>query len=269
MLLDYHMHLENGPFSREWALKFWETASARGISEIGFSEHVYRFKQALGIVDHPWAIERCTEDLDEYVDLILSLKQEGLPVKLSLEVDYSPDKEDFIRELIKAYPFDYVLGSIHWLGAWGFDNPDWADEWNRRDLDEVYAEYFQILGQAAASKLFHSLSHPDVIKVFGHQPAGDLTRLYKPLVETIAGAQDLCIEVSTAGLRKPVGRLYPEPELLKLAKQHGIKITMASDAHYPEDVGKDYPAAVQLLKDIGYTTITRFTNGIGAQVPLG
>src|SRR5690606_31916007 len=111
----YHMHLENGPFTREWALKFYDTAAARGITGSGFSEHVYRFKQAWGIVEHPWAYERCTEDLDEYVELILALKAEGLPVKLGLEIDYAPEKEDFIRELIKAYPFDYVLGSIHWL----------------------------------------------------------------------------------------------------------------------------------------------------------
>lgn len=269
MLLDYHMHLENGPFSRDWALRFWENAQNRGIGEIGFSEHVYRFKQASAIVDNDWARERCTEDLDEYVTLILDLKNEGLSVKLGLEIDYFPEKEEVIAELVGAYPFDYVLGSIHWLGAWGFDNPDFAAEWERRELRQVYEEYFDLLEQAAKSRLFNSLSHPDVIKVFGHRPEGSLSELYRRVISTVAQVRGLCIEVSTAGLRKPVGRIYPERELLELAKEQGVPVTLASDAHYPTDVGKDYPQIVNLLQEVGYTSITRFAQKIGQQVPLG
>ncbi|MBO8127088.1 MAG: histidinol-phosphatase HisJ family protein [Firmicutes bacterium] len=269
MLLDYHMHLENGDFSKEWALSFWETASSRGISEIGFSEHVYRFRQAIDIVDNDWARVRCTEDLDAYVSLIQKLQAEGYPIKLGLEIDYFPEKEETIRKLVDSYPFDYVLGSIHWLGSWGFDNPEWADEWERRDLDQVYREYFDLLKQAASSGLFNSLSHPDVIKVFGHRPEGDLRALYQEVVQVIARNPGLCIEVSTAGLRKPVGRLYPEPEFLELAYKHRIPVTMASDAHYPQDAGADYPQAVEFLRQAGYQQITRFTAGKSVQVELG
>ncbi len=269
MLLDYHMHLENGDFFRDWALRFWETAQKQGIAEIGFSEHVYRFTEAAQIVDNPWARERCTEDLEEYVQLILDLKAEGFPVKLGIEVDYFPGKEGIIEKIIKNYPFDYVLGSVHWLGDWGFDIPEFAAEWERRDLWQVYTQYFKLIEQAATSGLFHSLSHPDVIKVFGHAPTESLTDLYGQTLEAIAGVKGLCIEVSTAGLRKPVGRMYPEPEFLRLAKAQGVPVTLASDAHYPEDVGKDYQQAVLMLNEAGYQSITRFSGGQGEQVPLG
>ena len=269
MLTDYHMHLENGDFSRDWAFQFWETAQKRGVAEIGFSEHVYRFKEAVQIVDNSWARERCTEDLEEYVQLILDLKAEGLPVKLGLEVDYFPGKEGIIEKIVKSYPFDYVLGSVHWLGDWGFDIPEFATEWNRRDLWQVYAQYFALIEQAATSGLFHSLSHPDVIKVFGHAPAESLTDLYRQTLQAVVAVEGLCIEVSTAGLRKPVGRMYPEPELLRLANAQGVPVTLASDAHYPEDVGKDYQQAVRLLQEAGYQSITRFSGGLGEQVTLG
>lgn len=268
MLLDYHMHLENGPYTLSWLERFLQAAEKRGIVEIGVSEHAYRFRQAGELFSHPWEMARQTEDLEEYVNLILTAKERGWPVKLGIEVDFVPGKEEETRKFLAPYPWDFVLGSVHWLGEWGFDNPDFAAEWEHRDLVQVWTEYFSLLQQAAKSQLFDTLAHPDVIKVFGYRPAVALAPLWEKTVPVIKES-GVAIEVSTAGLRKPVGELYPDEGFLVRLNQAGIPATLASDAHHPEDVGRDFSQGVALLRRCGYETISAFTGRRRSQVPLG
>ena len=167
MIVDYHMHLRNdrGEIAHETAAldPFVEAARAAGVDEIGFTEHVYYFRQTRSLWTVPYHVERCVYDIESYVDAVVTAKERGLPVKLGLEVDYVPGREDETRDLLEPYPWDYLLGSIHWLDGFGIDD-------SPRLLDELGVEgswrrYFEALAGAARSGLFDSLSHPDVIKI--------------------------------------------------------------------------------------------------------
>lgn len=261
MLTDYHVHLETGPYTIEWLKKYLEVAKAKGIKDLGFSEHGYRFKQSKDILFNPWIKERQTEDLDEYVELILKAKKLGLPVKLGIELDFVPGKEKEIEKFLKPYPWDYVIGSIHWIGDWGFDLKEMSDQWDEKVIIETYKDYFSILKQLLESKQFDILGHIDVIKVFGHKPKkseeNQLEELYEEIIPIIKES-GITVEISTAGLRKPVGELYPSKSLMEKLVKKEIPMIINSDAHCPEDVGRDYDKGIEYLKNYGVTKISTF-----------
>ncbi|MFL5918901.1 MAG: histidinol-phosphatase HisJ family protein [Gaiellaceae bacterium] len=267
MIVDYHMHLRNG---REeiahdtWSVEpFVDAARASGVDEIGFSEHVYYFEQTRTLWTVPYQTERCVYDLDLYVDAIVAAKGRGLPVKLGLEVDYVPGREEETRALLAPYPWDYLLGSVHFIDGFGVDGePRLLDEVG---VEETWRRYFEMLGRAAASGLFDSLSHPDLVKIFGERAA---EFDYTEIAEAIAGS-GVAIEVSTAGLRKPVRELYPHPALLTACRERGVPVTTGSDAHSPAVVGRDFDRARELLRSAGYDTVTVFEERSARQEPLG
>lgn len=269
-MTDYHTHTERGPYTVEWLERFLETARERGIDEYGVSEHGYRFRQAGHLLDNPWTRERRTEDLDEYMGMVLEARRQGHRVKFGLELDYIPGMESRIESFIKQYPFDYVIGSVHWLGDFGFDLAEMRHLWRGRDLEQTYDEYFTILTRMAESRLFDFVGHPDVIKVFGDEPERPafLQGWYERLAETFARNGSV-IEVSTAGLRKPVGKLYPAPGLLQRCSSAGVRIVVNSDAHRPEDVGADYDKAVAFAVSAGYRELTAFEGRRASSHPIG
>ena len=271
-MIDYHMHVENYyPFGRtpdtrpagtdpmETMGRFVEAAKERGVHEIAITEHIYHFIQAREIVDQPWVRDMCFYDLDIYISILQDAQRAGYPVKVGIEMDYVEGKESIIERVVTGYPWDFVLGSVHWIGDWGFDLSEHMEEWSRRDVDQVYHEYFRLLGQAVQTGLFDSMSHPDLIKVLGHMPTMDMTHLYEELAEQVAGQKGLCVEISSAGLRKPVGRIYPERPLMDAFAGRGIAITTASDAHYVEDIGRDFDQVASLARACGYTEVMAFT----------
>jgi histidinol-phosphatase (PHP family) len=267
VIVDYHMHLrnENEEVAHETAAvePFVETARANGVDEIGFTEHAYYFTQLRTLWNVPYQTERCVYDLDAYVDAVLQARERGLPVKLGLEVDYVPGREDETRALLAPYPWDYLLGSVHFIDGLGVDGaPRLVDEVG---VDETWRRYFEMLARAARSGLFDSLSHPDLAKVFGDRPA---TFDYTEIADAIAES-GVAVEVSTAGLRKPVGELYPHPDLLAACRQRGVPVTTASDAHVPSLVGRDFGLARELMRSAGYETITVFERRRARQEPFG
>lgn len=255
VIVDYHNHLEQGDFTLAWLERFLETAGDRGVDEVGFTEHSYRFRQAGGLLDNDWARAQEEADLDAYVRLVAEAKAAGYPVKLGIEMDYVPGKEEGIAALLAPYPWDLVLGSVHWLGDWGIDLD--PETWRGRDVAGVYREYYATLGQAAASGLFDVLSHPDLVKIFGHRPATDLGDVLEETVAAVARA-GICLEVSSAGLRKPVGEIYPSREILALAARYDVSITLASDAHHPRDVGHAFPRLIEYVRAAGYSRVAVF-----------
>lgn len=270
MLTDYHTHTERGPYTVAWLERFLSTASERGISEYGVSEHGYRFKQTGHLLDNPWTRERRTEDLDEYANMIMQARAVGHQVKFGLELDYIPGVEDQIAEFIKQYPFDYVIGSVHWLGDFGFDLAEMRAKWLKRDLKQTYDEYFNIVSKMVETELFDFIGHPDVIKVFGDEPddALFLNEWYARLAELFEQHKTV-IEISTAGLRKPVGKLYPAPDFLAACAQRHVPIVINSDAHRPEDVGMDYDQAIAFARSAGYESLVTFTAHERSSKPLG
>jgi histidinol-phosphatase (PHP family) len=260
VIVDYHMHLrdeqERLTFTVEAVERFVETAVAGGVDEIGFTEHVYYFRQTAAVWTLPYQTERCRYDLDEYVGAVVEAKDQGLPVKLGLEVDWWPPHDAAIAAALEPYPWDFLLGSVHWLGEEPVDS-----EGGLADA----APYFATVAEAARSGHFDVLSHLDLVKIFGLRPGPEH---YDGLADTIAEA-GVAVEVSTAGWRKPVGELYPAPELLARLAECGVPITLASDAHVPELVGENFPRALAVAREAGYETVTVFDSRSGRQEPLG
>lgn len=279
MRTDYHMHLERGPWSLEWLSRFVETARSRGLTEIGFSEHPHRFRECRGLYPPPqavdgWVDEQCTESLEAYLRLIEDARRASLPVRLGLEGDFLPGYEDALARVVRGYPWDYVIGSVHWLPPrrtgepwWGFDNLDRTAEWERRDVLDAYRVYFRLIGEAARTGLFDFIGHPDVIKVAGYRPEADISDLYADAADAFAQA-GVCAEINTAGWRKPAAEAYPARPFLEACFRAGVPILVNSDAHTPDDVGRDFDRARSLARSVGYAQVATFAARKRTMVPL-
>jgi histidinol-phosphatase (PHP family) len=268
VIVDYHMHLRNR--NEEIVLDTWtvdpfvETARAAGVDEIGFTEHGYYFKQLRSLWTVPYMTERCVYDIEPYVEAVVAARGRGLPVKLGLEVDYVPGREEETRELLEPYPWDYLLGSVHYIGELSVDGEEGLLT-DAVGVEGAWWLYFETLAAAARSGLFDSLSHPDLVKIFGLRA---VSFDYGPVVDVIADS-GVAVEVSTAGLSKPVRELYPHPEFLAASRARDIPVTLASDAHKPDVVGRHFDQALELLRAAGYETVTVFEQRRGRQEPLG
>jgi histidinol-phosphatase (PHP family) len=275
VLTDYHVHLrpderENTAekfFTRSNAERYREHAAERGIEELGVAEHVYRFRQALEVWDHPFWQRYAVDDLDDYCGFV----REETDLKLGIEADFVPGREDRMANLLDAREWDYVVGSIHFVGDESLDTEDFTVWTKTASADRVWKRYFDMLGQAAQSGLFDILAHPDLVKVWGKDrpvPDGDLRRFYYPAMEVIAEC-DVALEVSTAGLRKPVGEIYPAPAFLEMAIDAGKPIALSSDAHTPDLLGHEYEQAVEMLDSMGVKEIAVFDRRRRRMEPLG
>jgi histidinol-phosphatase (PHP family) len=260
VIVDYHMHLRDaeGQIAHEVSAiePFLETAVARGVDEIGFTEHVYYFRQTREIWSLPYQTARCRFDLDAYCDAVLEAKRRGWPVKLALEVDYVGALQPRLAELLEPYPWDYLLGSVHWIDGLAIDAAPDAGLWTDRPVEDVWSAYFSALAKLASSGFVDVLAHPDLPKIFGRRPLEPAA--HYPALDGVA------LEISTAGLRKPVGELYPDAALLGERP-----ITLASDAHEPPLVGEAFDAALALARAAGYETVTVFEGRRARQEPLG
>jgi histidinol-phosphatase (PHP family) len=274
MLTDYHVHLrpdelEATPdeyFTEENVDRYLDASREAGIEELGVSEHVYRFEAALDIWDHEFWRRHAVGDLDAYCEFVRST-----PLRIGLEMDYLTGREDRIASLLDARDFDYVLGSIHFLSEGAVDH-DRYDVWERvGDPDRIWTRYFETLAEAARSGLFDILSHPDLVKIWGNRrpaPPRDLRFYYEPAIEAIAES-GIAVEVSTAGLRKPVGELYPSPAFAEMCVDAGAAFSLSSDAHLPEHVGYEYDRAVETMRDWGISEVAVFEGRQRRMEPLG
>ncbi|HEX2231855.1 MAG TPA: histidinol-phosphatase HisJ family protein [Thermoleophilaceae bacterium] len=275
MLTDYHVHLrpdEDGTppecyFTRQNAERYRETASERGVEELGVAEHVYRFVQALDVWTHPFWRGWAHDDLDAYCEFV----REQTDLRLGIEADFVPGREDRMANLLEAREWDYVVGSIHFLGDFALDVRGDFDVWRSGNPDKVWTRYFETLGEAARTGMFDVLAHPDLVKVWGQGapvPDGDLRRFYERAMDGIAES-DVAIEVSTAGFRKPVGEMYPAPAFLELCLEAGRPVALSSDAHQPEHLGHEYEHAVDWLHELGVREIAVFERRRRRMEPLG
>jgi histidinol-phosphatase (PHP family) len=191
----------------------------------------------------------------DYARVVEQAKSAGLPVLLGIEMDWIHCREDTLRALLAPYDWDIVLGSVHYIGAWGFDDPRFIDEWAHRDVAGVWDDYGALVGELAASGLSDVLAHPDLPKIFGHRPA-DETPLHKLIVEA-AAATGAAIELNSNGIRR-CNEIYPAMPLLERARARGLAITLASDAHVPERVGANFDELVAWAKRAGYGEASSF-----------
>jgi histidinol-phosphatase (PHP family) len=275
LLTDYHTHLRPDDLDATYAEHFTAAnaeryrtvASERGIAELGVAEHVYRFSAALEVWQHDLWRLYARDDLDAYCAFV----REETDLRLGIEADFIPGREDRIANLLEGREWDYVIGSVHFLG-------DRAVDYERYDVwtsgaspDRVWARYFDVLGEAARSGLFDVLAHPDLVKMWGPQrprPEGDLRRFYDRAMEGIADS-GIAVEVSTAGLRKPVAELYPDPAFLEMVVDAGSPVALSSDAHVPDELGYAYDRAQEVLEQAGVTELCVFQRRERRLEPIG
>ena len=252
---DYHMHTPLCRHAVGEPVDYARHAVELGLKEIGFSDHSPMPRDDFD----NWRM--IASQLDEYVAKV-QLAQKEFPqliIRLALEMDYLPGHEDWIRDLAARHPWDYFIGSVHYVSdSWDIDNPAKLCEWKKRDAFEVWSAYFDRLTLAAESKLFEIIGHADLPKKFGIRPAQDCTPLYEKFL-TAAAKSGCAIELNTAGLRKDCKEIYPSRQFLALAFQKGVPITFGSDAHAPGEVGMNFPEAIKLAREIGYQKSCRFS----------
>jgi histidinol-phosphatase (PHP family) len=290
-VLDYHLHLwRHGPRALEATIeqlaRYCEHASANGVTEIALTEHLFRFDQADAVLRGWWNAdpdpalrdamatywdEERGADLDRYVEVVLAAKAEGLPVVLGLEVDFYPGRMADVARLLDGYPFDVLLGSVHWLGAWGFDNWEvaaFAAAWESRAVEDVWRSYTDALEELAASGTCDVLAHPDLVKVYGRRPgAATVDECHARMAEA-AARSGMAAEVSSAGLRKPVNEAYPAPSLLDAFRRLNVPVTTASDAHHLDHVADRRSDLRALLTASGYDTLCGFDRRVAREVRL-
>ena len=230
---------------REYVLE----AINQGIDIYGFSDH------APMNFDEKYRMS--FEQMASYETEILSLKEEfkeQIDIRLGYEVDYLEGHMD--SKVLNAN-VDYLIGSVHFLDKWGFDNPEFIGEYKNRDIDRIWQEYFDAIEEMAKSGHFNIVGHIDLIKVFNFKPKKDIRLLAKNAIKAIKNAQ-MVVEINTAGFRKPVKEAYPSLEILQMCYENSIDITFGSDAHKVEDIGFAYTQAVELAKCVGYSGCVSF-----------
>lgn len=261
-LPDYHTHTSRCGHAEGTAVEYVEAARARGLAGIGICDHL----PLVGRRDAELTMD--SSDLDDYVGEILELRR-TYPgyVLLGIEADYEPETFGDVRAILDAYPFDYVIGSVHFLDGWGFDDPRNAAGWAERDVLDVYLRYFERVGEAAESGAFTILGHLDLVKKFGHRPQEPFEEAMSTLVRRVAAA-GVVVEINTAGLRKPVAEMYPGAHLLGLLRKNGVPLTFGSDAHRPEEVGADFVAALECARVAGYSRYAHLVEQTGRRARI-
>ncbi|HWQ76133.1 MAG TPA: histidinol-phosphatase HisJ family protein [Syntrophomonas sp.] len=255
MLVDYHVHaLAHGEYKgdREWLSAFVEKACNIGIVEMGFSEH----DEFMAGLD-PAVFQQVQGDY-----------RQDIKLRLGIEIDYIPGKEAELAHMISQVDYDYTIGSVHFIDGWAFDHPDYKELFGNRDIDAIYGRYAQILMQMADSRLFDIAGHIDLVKIWGHRPRQRKAADYfRPVFAKIKQA-GMTVEINSAGLRKPVGEIYPADELLSILYEMNIPITLGSDAHHPDQMGAGLAEAREAAIKAGYKNITVFDQRRSSSIPI-
>lgn len=279
MVIDYHLHLwphgrKATPATVEQLAAYCEQAATQGVTELALTEHLFRFHQADAALGGWWEDEpdprlraevavywrdHVSADLDAYAETCLAAKAAGLPVVIGMEVDHYPGRMAAVADLLAGYPFDVLLGSVHWLGAWMFDDLDSAvtlGEWDARRVEDVWEAYTRALEELAATGAVDVLAHPDLCKVAGRRPT--VPDEWYDRMATAAADAGIAAEVSSAGWRKPAAEAYPAPPLLARLHDRGVPVTTASDAHHLGDVAARSGDLRKLVEAAGYTSLLAF-----------
>lgn len=262
---DLHMHTPLCRHASGEPAEYARHALEFGLKEIGFSDHSPMRQDDFD----NWRMR--FDQLDEYVEKVRKAQREfpQLTIRLALEVDYLPGQEDWIRELAARHPWDYFIGSVHYVSdSWAIDDPQQLSKWKNRDAWEVWSVYFERLKMAAETGLFEIIGHADLPKKFGFKPERDCTPLYESFLDA-AKKHECALDVNTAGLRKDCKEIYPSRQILELAFREGIPITFGSDAHAPGEVGMNFKEALALARSVGYTECARFERRLREMVRLG
>ncbi len=252
-MIDYHLHViahDDRPMTVENILSYCEVATSRGVRQMGITEH------------------------DRYLDKIdvaaFQEAREASPdvrLRLGIEIDFVPGQEERMDADATALPYDYVIGSVHRVDGDEVDRATDQSVYERYETYELYAAYYRNVREAALSGRFEVIGHPDLIKIFRRYPEKDITPLLEETADAVAES-GVVVDVNAAGLRKPVGEIYPSREFLEMFHRRGVPIVLSSDAHAPEEVGSGYDRSLKLVHDVGYREVATFENRDRGSLPL-
>lgn len=274
MLTDYHVHLRPDDITAKPAEyftagqieRYLKAAAEAGVTDLGCAEHMYRFTEALNVWSHPFWEEWALDDIDQYCEVV-----GASPVKLGIEADYVLGAEEKLDEMLSPRPFEYVIGSVHFIGENSMDTEEYTVWDDRGDPDEIWRRYFETLAHAVRSGLFDILAHPDLVKVWGRAqqlPSRELAFYYEPAIQAISDT-GMTVEVSTAGLRKGVGEIYPAPKFMEMCVDAGATFALSSDAHQTDQIGFEYGRALEFLAAHGVTELAVFEGRQRRLEPIG
>ncbi|MCQ6562736.1 PHP domain-containing protein [Paenibacillus mendelii] len=265
--------IERGCFSKEWITSYLERGMRLGIKRFGIVDHLYRFDEfrsyyerhmiiddsELGQLQRYWLDCVCTGSIEPYLAAIRALQEEGYPIALGVEADYFPGGEEELGALLSQYELDFVIGSVHFIDGWGFDNPQTEYKFAGEDLVTLYRNLFDHLLGAIRCGLFDIIAHPDNLKVFNYRPNEEALL---PMYEEVAAAMkeaDVATEINTGlAYRYPVKEMCPSPAFLRVIHSHGVPITLSSDSHFPDDIGTLLDQAADLAAEVGYEEVVYF-----------
>src|SRR5262249_22025872 len=237
-------------------------------AELGFSDHLFLYwlpadgrDPLLGMAE--WEHDYYIQD----VERCRTRYAADITIRLSTEADFIPGHEQRLESILRGYDWDYVIGSVHFIDGWGFDDSRYRSKFASHDIDALYAHYFDLVGDSAETGLFDTIGHCDLVKKFGHRPAVDQSLAYTSLAARLSGA-GVCVEVNTGGLRKPVGEAYPHPSLLQALRQANVPVTFGSDAHAPQEVAHEMGVACELMREAGYSEFVKYNGRRRTSVPL-
>ena len=256
---DYHIHtlFSDGKAKPE---EYAEAAMAAGLQEIGFSEHV-----TLSPEPQNWSMDPAR--LPEYISYISSLKKKypSITIRTGIELDYFPGKSRELGDICSSYPFDYIIGSVHYLGEQTVDlGPEF---YIGKDINIIYENYFNLVCEAAASGLFDIIGHADLVRIHRFRPTADITHLYEMVADSLV-RHDVAFELNTNGGNKPLGDFYPDKEFLHLFANRGARVCVNSDAHMPSRMGQYFDEAYELLRISGFTEMSAFIKRDRYQIPF-
>lgn len=249
MLIDGHVHLENGPLTKEYCLTLIEAAKQKGINKLQILDHAHRFIEYLPMYEKykitesqvEWIDSCCFDSLLDYYKMIEEVRKESLEnieVTFGLEVCYQHDDEDIISDLLKKYPFDFFIGSVHAVNHIAYDS-HWSkkDLWDKYDADYIYIKYYEEMEYLVKSRLFNQIGHPDTIKMFNIYPSFDQTEIQTHFAK-ICAEYEILVENNTGCYyrynHKDMGL---DSKFLKILKDNNCKFITCSDAHYAKDIG--------------------------------
>jgi histidinol-phosphatase (PHP family) len=256
---DYHIHttFSDGRAKPE---EYVEAAIRLGLNEIGFSEHL-----TLSAEPQRWSMNPAR--LSEYISYISSLKKRypGIAIRTGIELDFFPGKNKELSEICNAYPFDYIIGSVHYMGEQTVDlGPEF---YIGKDINVIFENYFNLICEAISSGLFDIIGHVDLVRIHRFSPSNDISNLYEMVADSLA-RHNVTFELNTNGRNKPLGDFYPDRKYLHIFANHGAHVCVNSDAHYPVRVGQFFDEAYELLRINGFSEMSAFINHSCYQIPF-
>lgn len=253
-MVNYHNHTAMCGHAAGTLDEYILSAIGKGVAEFGFSDH------APIPEDLRYLVTMAPHETEEYISAVTAKKNEyagQIDIKLGFEVDY-PLFSTLDKRYLDDTRFDYIIGSVHFIDGWGFDNPLYVSRFNERDIDSIYRDYYSILESLASSGICDIIGHFDLVKKFGHRSRYDMGSTVERIAK-ILSAKGTVVEINTSGLLKPVAEIYPSDDIIDLLFRENVPVTMGSDSHSPEDVCYGYSLAIDKLRKAGYRKVSGFT----------